>query len=144
MTICLQRPPFWGPIFNVYNINLPLNNDHLSTKATNLGTRGWLLYTGLTVDEKDILRHFKLLFQISSYNLMTILFGFLSTDKSTKVQALKHWGIFLSTKEQQRENDLQISRGGKSASNSIKLKKSPSFGQKEGSSLFEAKVHHRE
>ncbi len=48
-TTCLQRPPFWGPIFNFYNIKLPLNNDHLSTMATNLGSRGWSLYTCLTV-----------------------------------------------------------------------------------------------
>ncbi len=33
----------------LWNINLPLNNDHLSTTATNFGSRGWSLYTGLTV-----------------------------------------------------------------------------------------------
>ncbi len=48
-TTCLQRPLFWAPDFNFYNIKLPLNNDHLSTTATNFGTRGWSLYTGLTV-----------------------------------------------------------------------------------------------
>jgi hypothetical protein len=29
-TICLQRPPFWG----LSNINLPLNNDHLTSATT--------------------------------------------------------------------------------------------------------------
>jgi hypothetical protein len=48
-TTCLQRPLFLGPDFNVYSIDLPLNNDHLSTTATILGSRGWSLYTGLTV-----------------------------------------------------------------------------------------------
>ena len=49
-TTCLQRQLFWGPFFNFYNIKLPLTNDHLSTKATILGSLGWSLYTGLTVD----------------------------------------------------------------------------------------------
>ena len=45
-----QLPPFWGSILNVHYIKLPLNNNHhLSTTATNLGSRGCLLYTGLTV-----------------------------------------------------------------------------------------------
>ncbi len=48
-TTSLQRPPFWCPNFSFYNIKLPLNNDHLSTMVTNLGSRGWSLYTGLTV-----------------------------------------------------------------------------------------------
>ena len=48
-TTCLQRPPFLGPIFTFCDIELPLNNDHLSTTATNLGFRGWSLYTGLSV-----------------------------------------------------------------------------------------------
>ena len=50
-TCCLQRPIFLGPFFNFYNTELLLNNDHLSTTATNLGYRGWSLYTGLTVLE---------------------------------------------------------------------------------------------
>ena len=34
------RPPaFWGPNFTFYNIKLLLNNDHLSTTTTNLGSR---------------------------------------------------------------------------------------------------------
>ena len=45
-TTCLQL--FLGPNINVYNIKLPLNNDQRSTPATNLGSRGLLLYTGLT------------------------------------------------------------------------------------------------
>ena len=48
-TTCQQRPLFWGPIFNYYNIMLPLNHDQLSTTATFWGSRGWSLYTGLTV-----------------------------------------------------------------------------------------------
>ena len=48
-TTSLQRPPFRVPIFTFYSITLPLNNDHLSTIATNSGSRGWSLYTGLTV-----------------------------------------------------------------------------------------------
>jgi len=48
-TTCLQRPLFCGPVFLVYSIKVPLNNDHLSTTATIFGSRGWPLYTGLTV-----------------------------------------------------------------------------------------------
>jgi hypothetical protein len=43
-TICLQRPQYLIPNVGLYNINLPLNNDHLSTTATNLGSQGWSLY----------------------------------------------------------------------------------------------------
>ena len=46
---CLLRPPFRGPIFNFYNIKLPLDNDHLSTTDTTFGSQRWSLYTGLTV-----------------------------------------------------------------------------------------------
>ena len=42
-TICLQRPPFCGPVFILYSIKLPLNNDHMSTTATNLGSQVWSL-----------------------------------------------------------------------------------------------------
>jgi len=48
-TTCLQQPLFWGPNFNFHNVKLPLSNDHLSTTATNFGSRGWSLYTSLTV-----------------------------------------------------------------------------------------------
>ena len=48
-TTCLHRPLLCGPMFNFYNLQLPLNNDHLSTTATNVGSRGLLLNTGLTV-----------------------------------------------------------------------------------------------
>jgi len=48
-TTCLQRPLFWYHNFNFHNVKLPLNNDHLLTMATNLGSRGWSLYTSLTV-----------------------------------------------------------------------------------------------
>jgi len=48
-TTCLQQPQFWGPNFNFHNIKLPLNNDHLSTTATNFGSQGWSLNTSLTV-----------------------------------------------------------------------------------------------
>jgi len=37
-----------------HNIKLPLNNDHLSTTATNFGSRGWSLYTSLTVFSKSL------------------------------------------------------------------------------------------
>ncbi len=47
---CLQRPLFERPNFNYFNIpRLTLNNDHLSTTASVLGSQGWPLYTGLTV-----------------------------------------------------------------------------------------------
>jgi len=46
---CQQRPCFWGPILNFYNMELPPNNDHLSPTATNFRSQGWWLYTGLTV-----------------------------------------------------------------------------------------------
>jgi len=39
-TTCIQRQRFWGPNFNFCNITLPLNNDHLSTTATNFGPEG--------------------------------------------------------------------------------------------------------
>jgi hypothetical protein len=48
-TTCLQRPSFWSPNLSLCNTTLPLNNDHLSTTATNLGSQGWSLYTSLTV-----------------------------------------------------------------------------------------------
>jgi len=38
-------------MLNFYYNNLPLNNEHLSTMANILGSRGWLLYTGLTVHD---------------------------------------------------------------------------------------------
>ncbi len=50
-TTCLQRPSFWSPNLSLYNTTLPLNNDHLSTTATNLGFQGWSLYTSLNVIE---------------------------------------------------------------------------------------------
>ncbi len=46
---CQQWPLLWSPHLCLYNINLPLNNDHLSTTVTNFGSWGWSLYTGLTV-----------------------------------------------------------------------------------------------
>jgi len=49
MTTCLERPLFWGLDFNFHYKKLPLNNNHQSTTATNFGSRGWSLYTGLTV-----------------------------------------------------------------------------------------------
>jgi hypothetical protein len=48
-TTCLQWPLFWGPNFNFHIVKLPLNNDHLSTTATNFGSQGWSLYISLTV-----------------------------------------------------------------------------------------------
>jgi len=44
-TICLQRHPVWGP----FSQKLPLNNDHLPTMVTILGSHGWSLYIGLTL-----------------------------------------------------------------------------------------------
>ncbi len=52
MTTCLQQPPFWGPSFNFYNIKLSVNSDHLSTTASNLGSRRWSLYTVLAIYTK--------------------------------------------------------------------------------------------
>ncbi len=52
---CLQWPLFWGPDFNFHNIKLLLNNNNLSTTATNFGSRGWSLYTSLTVDNFHLL-----------------------------------------------------------------------------------------
>jgi len=48
-TTCLQRPLFRGHNFNFHNVKLLLNNDHLSTTAPNFGSRGWWLYTCLTL-----------------------------------------------------------------------------------------------
>ncbi len=48
-TTGIQRPSFWSPNLNLYYINLPLNNNHLSTTASYLGPWGWSLYTSLTV-----------------------------------------------------------------------------------------------
>ncbi len=42
-TNCLQRPLFWYHNFNFHNVKLPLNNDHLSTMATNFESLGWSL-----------------------------------------------------------------------------------------------------
>ncbi len=39
-TTCLRRPLFWSPNLCIYNIHLPLNNDHLSRMTTILGSRG--------------------------------------------------------------------------------------------------------
>ncbi len=47
-TTCLLRPPFFNTYLDLYNINLPLNSDHLSTKAAKLEPQGWSLYTDLT------------------------------------------------------------------------------------------------
>ncbi len=44
-----ERPPFCAHIWELLLHKWPLNNDHLSTTATIFGSRGWLLYTGLTV-----------------------------------------------------------------------------------------------
>jgi hypothetical protein len=54
-TTCLQRPHFWGPKFNFHNKKLPLNNDHLSTTATNFGCQMWSLYTSLAVLSLNLL-----------------------------------------------------------------------------------------
>ncbi len=54
-TTWLQWPSFWCPNLIFYNIEPPLNNDHLSTKTTVFGYQGWSLYTGLTV---ILLHHF--------------------------------------------------------------------------------------
>ncbi len=48
-TAWLQRPLFWGPIFDVNSTKVPLNNDHLSTTAIIFGSQRWSFYTGLTV-----------------------------------------------------------------------------------------------
>jgi len=65
-TTYLQRPLFCGPIFLVYSIKVPLNNDHLSTTAIIFGSQGWPLYTGLTVH----LNHFKRLVTFSWFEGM--------------------------------------------------------------------------
>ena len=36
-TTCLQRPSFMGPVKSLLYQKWPLNNDHLSATATNLG-----------------------------------------------------------------------------------------------------------
>ncbi len=50
-TTCLQRPLYCCLVFHVYSIKVPLNNDHLSITTTIFGSRGWPLYTCLTVFE---------------------------------------------------------------------------------------------
>ncbi len=72
----LQRL-FYGPNFNFYNAKLPLNNDHLPTTATNFWSRGWSLYTGLTVLTCTVPRScsfrssFSSLFLISSLRVLS-------------------------------------------------------------------------
>ncbi len=46
-TTCLQRSLIWGSNYNIYIIKLLLNNDHLSTTVTILGSRGWSSLTVL-------------------------------------------------------------------------------------------------
>ncbi len=46
VTTCLQRPPFWGPNMKIIIFKWPLNNNHLSTTATILGSHVWSLFTG--------------------------------------------------------------------------------------------------
>jgi len=67
-TTCLQRPQFWGPNFNFHNIKLPLNNDHLSTMATNFGSQGWSLSTSLTVYKLLLFKHFHFMHVIISHH----------------------------------------------------------------------------
>jgi len=50
--IMLRSKTFICPNLTLYNRKLPLNNAHLSTTVTNLGSRGWSLYTTLTEFEK--------------------------------------------------------------------------------------------
>ncbi len=48
-TPCLLKPRFWGRIFYFGNLKVVVNNDHLSATTTNLGFRGWSLYTSLFI-----------------------------------------------------------------------------------------------
>ncbi len=48
-TTCLQQPIFWGSVFHIYCVKLPLKNDQLSTTATILGFQRWSLYSSLSV-----------------------------------------------------------------------------------------------
>ncbi len=72
-TTCPQRPPFWSPNLSLYNTNLPLNNDHLLTTATNLGFRGWPLHTGLTLLNICIFMSSKMFSRIDSKTYMSLL-----------------------------------------------------------------------
>ncbi len=49
-TTCLQPPRFWGPILSCYNMKLPPNNDHLSTTATNFGTKSIVQKNSTKID----------------------------------------------------------------------------------------------
>ncbi len=44
-----QRRLIWRPIFRLKSTKKPLNSDYMSTTATLLGSRGWSLYSSLTV-----------------------------------------------------------------------------------------------
>ncbi len=45
----LWQRPRPGRDFHIYSIKVPLNNDHLSTTSTILGSQWWPLHSGLTV-----------------------------------------------------------------------------------------------
>jgi len=67
--IKLQWPLFWSPNFSFYNANLPLDNEHLSTTATDVWSQGWLLCSGvnfINVKHTNFLyeRHFGSLYYV--------------------------------------------------------------------------------
>ena len=73
-TTCLQRPPFWRPIVNFYNMKLPLNKDLLSRTAT-----------------KVVVDHVKFGFYVP--NLLRLFFPY-HTEPS--INDVTHLSIFLS------------------------------------------------
>ncbi len=46
-TTCQQRPPFWSPNLILFNMEVPLNNDHMAATATNLGSLRWSFPKGI-------------------------------------------------------------------------------------------------
>ena len=64
-TTYVQRPPFLGPVFNIYIIKVALNNDHLSAI---LGSQGWSLYISLTVCTLIIFHENKYIFMHYSFS----------------------------------------------------------------------------
>jgi hypothetical protein len=75
--------------FHLHNINLPLNNnDHLSSTATNLGSRGWSLYTSLTVVAINQ-RLYDMILNLVIYICFIVRFGCLSLLYVSKISLFK-------------------------------------------------------
>ncbi len=112
-TTCLKLPPFCSPNICYYNRDLTLINNHLSTTATNLGSRGWSLYTDLTVFVVNIVikgskgwnnwyqKNFVTLMQLTFHRPLFSRFYFHLSDKNIEIfifdlsfiQSSKFWSV---------------------------------------------------